>query len=306
MPLNRLVTGRGVRYMAFKTLQVPSSLARPGTYSFSSSQSSYLPKYASRPQARVATKNHLRSPSVLKCRANLHGCVDEVVRSQLDHQTTEIPIVHYPSVVFPGETLQLQTFEFRYRIMMHTLLQESLTFGIIYSGRKGSRMDDVGCMVHVVECEKLVDDRFFLTCVGGDRFNVLEVVRTKPYVIARVQVLTDRASHNPGYQVQLGYLMQQVEGHLKNVTMLSEKVNWKLRGDHQAGHLSRMHSPESFSFTVARLFVDDRSEQQWLLRLDDTAQRLVREGRFLEQRSKYLAAIAAIRDAFQHLSCNEK
>jgi Lon protease-like protein len=189
---------------------------------------------------------------------------------------------------------------------MHTLLQESLTFGIIYSGRKGSRMDDVGCMVHVVECEKLVDDRFFLTCVGGDRFNVLEVVRTKPYVIARVQVLTDRASPNPGYQVQLGYLMQQVEGHLKNVTMLSEKVNWKLRGDHQAGHLSRMHSPESFSFTVARLFVDDRSEQQWLLRLDDTAQRLVREGRFLEQRSKYLAAIAAIRDAFQHLSCNEK
>jgi Lon protease-like protein len=189
--------------------------------------------------------------------------------------------------------------------MMHTLLQESLTFGIIYSGRKGSRMDDISCMVHVVECEKLVDDRFFLTCVGGDRFRVLEVVRTKPYVIARIQVFTDRCSPNPGHQVDLGYLMQQVERHIKNVTMLSEKLNWKSRGDYQAGKVSSMHSPESFSFTVARLFVEDRSEQQWLLRLDDTAQRLVREGRYLEQRSKYLAAIAAIRDAFRHLSCNE-
>lgn len=291
--------------MAFKTLQVPSSLARPNTYSFSSSQAFYQPKPASRPQARVPAENHLKRPSVLKCRANLHRCVDEVVQPQLDHHATEIPIVHYPSVVFPGETLQLQTFEFRYRIMMHTLLQESLTFGVIYSGRKGSRMDDIGCMVHVVECEKLVDDRFFLTCVGGDRFRVLEVVRTKPYVIARIQLFTDRCSPNPGHQVDLGYLMQQVERHIKNVTMLSEKLNWKPRGDYQAGKVSSMHSPESFSFTVARLFVEDRSEQQWLLRLDDTAQRLVREGRYLEQRSKYLAAIAAIRDAFRHLSCNE-
>lgn len=291
--------------MAFKTVQAPSSLARPNSYSFSSSQSSYQPKPPSRPQARVAASNQLKSPSVLKCRANPHGCVDEVVQSQLD-QTSEIPIVLYHSVVFPGERLKLQTFEFRYRIMMQTLLQESLSFGIIYSGRKDSGMADVGCMVHVVECEKLVDDRFFLTCVGGERFRVLEVVRTKPYVIARIQVFTDRCSPNSGNQGDLGYLMQQVEGHLKNVTMLSDKLNWRLRRDHQAGKVSRIHSPASFSFTVARLFIDDRSEQQWLLGLDDTAQRLVREGRYLEQRSKYLAAIAAIRDAFQHLSCNEK
>uniref|UniRef100_A0ACD5WXE8 Uncharacterized protein n=1 Tax=Avena sativa TaxID=4498 RepID=A0ACD5WXE8_AVESA len=299
--------------MAFKlkTLQVPSSSARPNTYSFRPSQSCYLPKPPSSSQARVAAaaaaKSQVKSPSVLSCRANLHGCVNEVVQSQLDHQNTEIPILlHYPSVVFPGETLQLQTFEFRYRIMVHTLLQESLTFGIIYSGsgRKDGRMDDVvGCMVHVVECEKLVDDRFFLTCVGGDRFRVLEVVRTKPYVIARIQVFTDRCSLSSGHQVDL---MQQVEGHLKNVRMLSDKLNWKRTGDHRAGKLSKMHSPESFSFTIARLFIDDPSEQQWLLRLDDTAQRLVRQGRYLEQRSKYLAAVAAIRDAFQHLSCNNK
>ncbi|KAI4979330.1 hypothetical protein ZWY2020_016083 [Hordeum vulgare] len=307
-PKQRLITERGAPiYMAFKTLQVPTSLARPDSCSFTSSNPKsycYHPKPHSRPQARIATKNRLQSSPVLKCRANPHGCVDDVVQSRQDHQTTEIPIVLHQSVVFPGQTLQLQTVEFRYRIMMHTLLlQERLSFGIIYSGREDSRMADVGCMVHVVECDKLVDDRFFLTCVGGDRFRVLEVVRTKPYVIARIQVLTDRDSPDPS---NLGCLMQQVEGHLKNVTMLSDKLNWKLVVDHQARQLSRMHSPESFSLVVARLFVEDRSEQQWLLGLDDTAQRLVREGRYLEQRSKYLAAIAAIRDAFGQLSCNEK
>lgn len=285
--------------MALKTLQVSSNLARPNSYCFSSSQSSCQPKLPSKPETRIAAKKHRNSPPVLKCRANLHDCVDEVVQSQQD-QITEIPVVLYPSVVFPGATLQLQTFEFRYRIMMHTLLQEGIRFGIIYSGKENGRMADVGCIVHVVKCERLVDDRFFLTCVGGDRFRVIEVVRTKPYVIARIQVLSD--SSNSEHQDKLGCLMQQVEEHLKNVTRLSDKLNWRPRGDHQAGQLCRMHSPASFSFLVARSFVDDHSEQQQLLRLDDTSQRLAQEGRYLEHRSKYLAAIAAIKDALEHLS----
>uniref|UniRef100_A0A453N1Y8 Lon N-terminal domain-containing protein n=3 Tax=Aegilops tauschii TaxID=37682 RepID=A0A453N1Y8_AEGTS len=256
--------------MAFKTLQAPPSLARPDSCSFSPTNSKsccYQPKPHSRPQARIATKNRLHSSPVLKCRANPRGRIDEVVQLHQDHQTTEIPIVLHQSVVFPGQTLQMQTVEFRYRIMMQTLLlQEGHSFGIIYSSRKDSRMADVGCMVHIVQCDKLVNDRFFLTCVGGDRFRVLEVVRTKPYVIARVQVLKDRKSPDSS---NLGSLMQQVEGHLKDVTMLSDKLSWKLVGD-KARQLSRMHSPESFSLVVARLFVEDRSEQQWLLELDDT------------------------------------
>ncbi|TVU02937.1 hypothetical protein EJB05_51545, partial [Eragrostis curvula] len=228
--------------------------------------------------------------------------MDEVVQSMKD-QTTEIPIVLYPSVVFPGATLQLQAFEFRYRIMMQTLLQEGLKFGVIYSGKNG-RMEDVGCIVQVIECERLTDDRFFMTCVGEDRFRVTEIVRTKPYVVARIQVLNDQVCSQP--QDGMRSLMQKVEQHLKNVAMLSEKLHQNFRGDLQAVHLSRLHSAVSFSFLVARLFIDDRLEQQAMLRLHDTVQRLVREGMYLERRSKYLAAIAAIKDAFQHLSCNEK
>ncbi|KAK3151871.1 hypothetical protein QOZ80_3AG0251850 [Eleusine coracana subsp. coracana] len=291
--------------MALKIVQVSSNLARPCSYSFSPSSPSYKPQLPLRPAAsRISTKKHQKSStSVLKCRANLHGCMDEVVQSKKD-QTTEIPIVLHPSVTFPGTMLQLQAFEFRYRIMMQTVVQEGLKFGVIYSGKNGT-MADAGCIVQVIECQRLTDDRFFLTCVGGDRFRVIEIIRTKPYVVARVQVLSDQVCSEP--QHDMGSLMQLVEQHLKNVTMLSEKLNQNLTGDHhQSLKLSRLHSAASFSFLVARLFIEDRLEQQTLLQMDDTAQRLAREGMYLERRSKYLAAIAAIKGAFEHLSCNEK
>jgi Lon protease-like protein len=297
--------------MALKTVQASSNLLRTGVCNFSPPSPSYKPRLRPAADSRISTKKSSSTTSVLKCRANLHGCVDEVVRFNKD-QTTEIPVVLCPSVAFPGATLQLQAFQFRYRIMVQTLLQEGLQFGVVYSGKDGGGMADVGCIVQVVECERLTDGRFFLTCVAGNRFRVVEVVRTKPYVVATVQVLNDPqvCSEPPQRQSDMGRLMQQVEQHLKNVATLSEKVNRTLTGDHQyqAVQLSKLHySSASFSFLVARLFVDDRLEQQTLLQVDDVAQRLAREGMYLERRSKYLAAVAAIKDAFQHgLSCNEK
>jgi hypothetical protein len=212
--------------MALKTVQASSNLARPGIYTFSPCSPSYKPKFPLGPSEysrRISTTKRQKSgsPSALKCRANLHGCTDEAVQSRKD-QTAEIPIVLYPSVAFPGATLQLQAFEFRYRIMMHTLLQEGLRFGVVYSG-KNCGMADVGCVVQVIECERLIDGRFFLTCVVGDRFRVVETVRTKPYVVARIQV---QVCSEP--QGDIGTLVQRVEQHLKNVVMLSEKLNRNL------------------------------------------------------------------------------
>jgi Lon protease-like protein len=301
--------------MALKTVQASSNLARPGIYTFSPCSPSYKPKFPLGPSEysrRISTTKRQKSgsPSALKCRANLHGCTDEAVQSRKD-QTAEIPIVLYPSVAFPGATLQLQAFEFRYRIMMHTLLQEGLRFGVVYSG-KNCGMADVGCVVQVIECEKLIDGRFFLTCVVGDRFRVVETVRTKPYVVARIQVLDDDQVCSEPRDDMAGTLAQRVRQHLKNVAMLSEKLDRSRHltaGDYhyRAAQLrGPRSSAASFSFLVARLFIDDRLEQQTLLQVDDTAQRLAREGMYLERRGRYLAAIAAIKDAFEHLSCNEK
>jgi len=307
--------------MALKTPHLPSNFARrPSSHhSFSQWHSPpHHPKLPPRPdpQTRVAiatkppppphvVRKRSTTSTLMRCRdgLGLHGFTDDEAVHQTpepeDHQTTELPVVTHPSVVFPGATLQLHAFEFRSRIMAHTLLQQGLSFGVVCRGG----VADVGCVVHVVECERLTDGRFFLTCVGRDRFRVVETVRTKPYAVARVQVFRDRDhSHHHHHRD----LMQQVERHLGNVAALADKLGQKppplpyRQGDR------RLHTAASLSFLVARLFVDDRREQQALLRMDDAAQRLAREGEYLERRSKYLAALAAIKDAFQHLSCNEK
>uniref|UniRef100_A0A0E0KEY0 Lon N-terminal domain-containing protein n=2 Tax=Oryza punctata TaxID=4537 RepID=A0A0E0KEY0_ORYPU len=312
-----------ITYMALKTLQVPSSFARPINRSIigssSSSQHCLRPKPASAGlAARVAGERRRWRRSTVECRggSNLHGCecVDEgaVAAPRHQEQAAEIPIVLFPSVVFPGATVQLQAFEFRYRIMVHTLLQEGLTrFGVVYSGGGGGgdgvdgvATGEVGCVAHVVECERLVDGRFFLTCVGGDRFRVVGTVRTKPYVVARIQPLTDDAPSGGGGGDMVRHLLERVEEHLKNVAALSDKLGWS----RQPPPLFRVTcSPSSLSFAVAREVVEDREEQQALLRLDDAAARLAREGRYLERRSRYLAAIAAIKDALGgHLYCDDK
>lgn len=144
-------------------------------------------------------------------------------------------------------------------------------------------------------------------CVGGDRFRVVGAVRTKPYVVARVQPLADappsqeRGGDGGGDMVR--HLVERVEEQLKNVAALSDKLGWS----RPPLPFRATCSPSSLSFAVAREVVEDREEQQALLRLDDAAARLAREGRYLERRSRYLAAIAAIKDALGgHLYCNDK
>uniref|UniRef100_A0A0E0IX72 Uncharacterized protein n=1 Tax=Oryza nivara TaxID=4536 RepID=A0A0E0IX72_ORYNI len=44
-------------------------------------------------------------------------CTAAWTRAPRQEQAAEIPIVLFLSMVFPGTTVQLQVFEFRYRIM---------------------------------------------------------------------------------------------------------------------------------------------------------------------------------------------
>lgn len=127
----------------------------------------------------------------------------------------ELPLFPLPLVLFPGAVLPLQIFEFRYRIMMHTLLQTDLRFGVVYSD-SATGAADVGCVGEVVKHERLVDDRFFLICKGQERFRVLDIVRTRPYLVAQVAWLEDRPAPESAGQ-DLEALATEVETYMKDV-----------------------------------------------------------------------------------------
>lgn len=238
--------------------------------------------------------------------------------------TVELPLFPLPLVLFPGAILPLQIFEFRYRIMMHTLLQTDLRFGVVFSD-SGS-VSGVGCVGEVVKHERLVDDRFFLICKGQERFRVSKIVRTKPYLVAEVVWLEDRPgsiadgdksgegsyADAEDYDVQ-GYnhrqqqsdndpeaLSVEVEGYMRDVIRISNRLNGKEEkaAEAESMDLRRNLFPTPFSFFVASTFEGAPREQQALLELEDTAARLRRERDTLKNTLNYLTAASAVKDAF--------
>lgn len=204
---------------------------------------------------------------------------------------TELPLFPLPLVLFPGAILPLQIFEFRYRIMMHTLLQTDLRFGVIYADPANGTAD-VGCVGEVVKHERLVDDRFFLICKGQERFRVKDLVRTKPYLVAEVSWLEDR----PSGDEDLESLASEVESYMKDVIRLSNRLNGKPEKETQ--DLRRNLFPTPFSFFVGSTFEGAPREQQALLELEDTATRLKREKETLRNTLNYLTAASAVKDVF--------
>eukprot|EP01018_Ginkgo_biloba_P032379 Gb_34357 [translate_table: standard] len=205
----------------------------------------------------------------------------------------ELPLFPLPLVLFPGAILPLQIFEFRYRMMMHTLLQTDLRFGVIYTDQT-SGIVEVGCVGEVVKHEKLVDDRFFLICKGQERFRVMKLVRTKPYLVAEVQWLEDRPSDE---QEDLEKLANEVETNMKDVIRLSNRLNGKPDKE-SPEDLRKGLFPTPFSFFVGSTFEGAPGEQQALLELEDTATRLKREKETLRNTLNYLSAASAVKDVF--------
>ncbi|KAG8377851.1 hypothetical protein BUALT_Bualt08G0076500 [Buddleja alternifolia] len=251
--------------------------------------------YTKPPNTSFAPPHHRRhrrrKPTPLQCSASSFSEKHHTNPPKSD-DVVELPLFPLPLVLFPGAILPLQIFEFRYRMMMHTLLHTDLRFGVIYTDA-ATGTADVGCVGEVIKHERLVDDRFFLICKGQERFRVTKLVRTKPYLVAEVTWLEDRPS---GEVEDLDALANEVEMYMKDVIRLSNRLNGKPEKDVQ--DLRRNLFPTPFSFFVGSTFEGAPREQQALLELEDTAMRLKREKETLRNTLNYLTAASAVKDVF--------
>eukprot|EP00850_Spirogloea_muscicola_P007446 SM000037S13581 [mRNA] locus=s37:834899:837808:+ [translate_table: standard] len=231
-----------------------------------------------------------RAQPAASCRGR--QCRSERSVDDREDGLVELPLFPLPLVLFPGAVLPLQIFEYRYRIMMHTLLQTDLRFGVVYSGKDAGTASSVGCVGEVVKHERLADDRFFLICRGQERFRVVSITRTKPYLVGKVTWLEDRPSDQPE---DLNALSDDVEGLMKDVIRLSNKMSGKVEKE-SPEDLRKKAFPTPFSFWVASTFEGAPVEQQSLLELEDTSERLKRERDTLRNTLNYLTAATAVKD----------
>ncbi|KAL8459073.1 hypothetical protein ACS0TY_036518 [Phlomoides rotata] len=276
-------------------MALPQLLHSPQSSSLISHKPHLNPSYTPKPANNFSISPHhrrRRKPHSLCCSASSYS-EKHHTNSPKSDDVVELPLFPLPLVLFPGAILPLQIFEFRYRMMMHTLLHTDLRFGVIYTDA-ATGTADVGCVGEVIKHERLVDDRFFLICKGQERFRVTKLVRTKPYLVAEVAWLEDRPSS--GEVEDLDALANEVELYMKDVIRLSNRLNGKPEKEVQ--ELRRNLFPTPFSFFVGSTFEGAPREQQALLELEDTAVRLKREKETLRNTLNYLTAASAVKDVF--------
>jgi ATP-dependent Lon protease len=200
----------------------------------------------------------------------------------------ELPLFPLPEVVlFPGRPLPLHIFEFRYRIMMNTILDSDRRFGVLMWDPSQGRAVTVGCCAEIVKFERLPDDRMMVVCLGQQRFRVLDYTREKPYRVGLVEWIEDLPQSK-----DLTLLAAQVQQLLSDVVKLSAKLteqNITLPED-------LPDLPTELSYWVASNFYGAALEQQALLEMQDTTARLEREAEILTSTRNHLAARTVLKD----------
>ena len=201
----------------------------------------------------------------------------------------ELPLFPLPELVlFPSRPLPLHIFEYRYRIMMNTILEHDRRFGVLSIDPATGKIAEYGCCAEILHFQRLPDDRMKMLSFGQQRFRVLEYVREKPYRVGLVEWIEDQPATE-----DLSPMATEVEALLRDVVHLSAKLTSQkieLPDDLPS-------SPTELSYWVASNLYGVASEQQTLLEMQDTLERLQREQEILSSTRSHLAARTALKDA---------
>src|ERR1700746_991683 len=111
-----------------------------------------------------------------------------------------LPLFPLGAVLYPGMLLPLHIFEERYRQFVRDLLDGAAPrqFGVI-AIRKGREtgvdgvhsLYEIGCTATLRQVEELEDGRFDLVTVGTQRFRLLALDQTLPYLQGEIELLAE-------------------------------------------------------------------------------------------------------------------
>ena len=208
-----------------------------------------------------------------------------------DFSVRELPLFPLPDVVlFPQQLLPLHIFESRYRMLLQSVLETDKRFGIVRINPENGQMADIGCCAEVLQHQTTEDGRSYIVSLGQQRFRVLNITRETPFRSAMVSWMEDNAVDDSR---PLHDLRSRVDAALKDVFSLTAKLqNREVEVPDDIPDL-----PRELSFWIGA-HLDNRAaaEQQALLELTDTHQRLERQFEMLDHTRRQLAARTVLMD----------
>ena len=207
-----------------------------------------------------------------------------------DFSVRELPLFPLPDVVlFPQQLLPLHIFESRYRMLLQSVLESDKRFGIVRINPQTGAMADVGCCAEVLQHQTTDDGRSYIVSLGQQRFRLLNITRETPYRTAMVSWIEDAPIQD---QDSLNTLHKQVHSALTDVVSLTAKL--QTREVELPEDLPEL--PRELSFWIGAHLDQAAEEQQSLLELTDTVDRLQRQFDMLDHTRRQLAARTVLMD----------
>jgi Lon protease-like protein len=199
-----------------------------------------------------------------------------------------LPLFPLGAVLYPGMLLPLHIFEERYRQLVRDLLDgaEPRRFGVI-AIRKGREtgidavhsLYEIGCTATLRRVDQHEDGRFDIVTLGTQRFRLLRLDQTRPYLQGEVDMLAE----DPVDAATAGPAVRVIQAAFREY--LDALTEW-------GGATVRLEElpdePELLSFIVAAATVIDLQERQAMLAESDTLRRLAMQRALLSRETAML------------------
>lgn len=195
----------------------------------------------------------------------------------------ELPLFPLNTVLFPGMPLHLTIFEERYRVMLQHVLKTNYTFGVnlIKSGMEAlgplPEPHMVGCTARVIGVEPQKDGTLNVSAVGDERFRILRLGSSQPYLTAFVESIPLKAHHTMDVVRGTHVLRRQLKRYLTLLTHHAQSGDGEESTDGKLTlglNLSEVQMPEDpmmLIYLSAALLQVPGVEKQPLLEADTAA-----------------------------------
>ena len=204
-----------------------------------------------------------------------------------------MPLFPLGTVLFPGLVLPLHIFEERYRQLVRDLLdgQEPQEFGVI-AIRKGretgvdgvSALHEIGCTARLRQVTEQDDGRFELVTVGTQRFRLLGLDHSRPYLRGAIDPLTEETGDEATAALAVQAVQRTFREYLDALAT---------RGAARINVPDLPDEPVLLSYLVAASMIVDLSDRQVLLAEPDAAGRLAAERTLLARETKILRTLTS-------------
>ena len=182
-----------------------------------------------------------------------------------------LPLFPLNTVLFPGGTIPLQVFEPRYLRLIDDCLNSDSKFGVVLI-KEGKEVGgpsvpmSIGTIAKITSVKNLPNNRLLVTSIGTDRFNILEILKDDPYMVATVDVQNEQTNEEIEDQT-LKEATQSTGEYLQ--TLLAMQGGWIKNPSS-----SLPEKPLDLSFFMAQLIQQPTSDQQKMLETTSTINRL--------------------------------